>query len=79
MAAQALELRLKEQNKGRDILAPASNAVLAMLRDTATSDGRKVDHLSRDVVLYPRLEAATALVHSGAVLTAARKATGAAQ
>lgn len=79
MAAQALELRLSEQNKGRDVLAAASNAVLAMLRNTATSDGRKVDHLSRDQVLYPRLEAATGLVHSGAVLSAARKATGAAQ
>ncbi len=74
MAAQALELRLVEQGLDRAALAPAAQAVLAHLRKTATADGRKVDHLTQDVVLYPRLHAATDLVHSGAVLAAARAA-----
>ena len=74
MAAQALELRLVEQGLDRAALAPAARAVLAHLRKTATADGRKVDHLTQDVVLYPRLHAATDLVHSGAVLAAARAA-----
>ncbi len=71
MAAQALELRLFEQSAGHDVLAPASRAVLAMLRDHAATDGRPIDHLTRDVVLYPRLQAAAELVHSGAVLQTA--------
>lgn len=76
MAAQALDLRLTEQGMDASALAPASRAVRAMLRDTATADGRKVDHLTQDVVLYPRLHAATDLVHSGAVLAAANAALG---
>jgi histidine ammonia-lyase len=71
MAAQALELRLFEQNAGHDVLAPASRAVLAMLRDHAATDGRPIDHLTKDVVLYPRLQAAAELVHSGSVLRTA--------
>ena len=74
MAAQALELRLAERGLGADALSPASRAVLELLRRTAAADGRPIDHLERDVVLYPRLHAVTALVHSGAVLDAARKA-----
>jgi histidine ammonia-lyase len=74
MAAQALDLRLAERGFGDDALAPASRAVRAMLRQTATADGRTVDHLTRDVVLYPRLHAARDLVHSGAVAAAARAA-----
>ncbi|MBK8439035.1 MAG: histidine ammonia-lyase [Rhodobacter sp.] len=76
MAAQALELRLAERKMGRDALSASSRAVLAVLRETKTTDGRKVDHLTHDVVLYPRLHAATDLVHSGAVLAAARAALG---
>lgn len=71
MAAQALELRLFEQNAGHEVLAPASRAVLAMLRDHAATDGRPIDHLTKDVVLYPRLQAAAELVHSGSVLQTA--------
>ncbi|WP_413870939.1 HAL/PAL/TAL family ammonia-lyase [Albidovulum sp.] len=74
MAAQALELRLAERGAGPEALSPAARAVLAMLRATAATDGRPIDHLTRDVVLYPRLHAATDLVHSGAVRRAAQDA-----
>lgn len=68
MAAQALELRLDVAGKGPEALAPATRAVLELVRSTPTSDGRGIDHLTRDVVLYPRIRAAAALVGSGAVL-----------
>lgn len=74
MAAQALELRLIERGMGMEALAPASRAVLTLLRGTATADGRLIDHLERDKVLYPRLQKVTELVHSGAVLQAVRDA-----
>jgi histidine ammonia-lyase len=74
MAAQALELRLSERGLGADALAPASRAVLAMLRATNATDGRLIGHLDRDVVLYPRIHTATDLVHSGKVLETARAA-----
>ncbi len=74
MAAQALELRLAERGLGTEALSPATRAVLALLRESAATDGRPIDHLERDKVLYPRLHAVTELVHSGAVLEAARKA-----
>ncbi|MDH6232240.1 histidine ammonia-lyase [Mesorhizobium soli] len=76
MAAQALELRLAERGEGKDALSPASRAVLAMLRASAATDGRPIDHYERDEVLYPRLHAATALVHSGAVVQTAQAAMG---
>ncbi len=75
MAAQALELRLAERGMGATALAPASRAVLALLRGAAATDGRPIAHLTRDVVLYPRIDAVTTLVRSGAVLAAARAAT----
>jgi histidine ammonia-lyase len=71
MAAQALELRLAERGFGAEALAPASRAVLAMLRASAASDGRMIGHLERDIVLYPRLQRAAQLVNSGAVRDAA--------
>lgn len=74
MAAQALELRLNERGFDTDALAPASRAVLAMLRATPATDGRPIGHLERDLVLYPRIDKATELVNSGAVLAAARAA-----
>jgi len=74
MAAQALELRLAKEGLDGAALGRASRAVLAALRATTAGDGRTVDHLTQDVVLYPRLHAATDLVHSGAVLAAARAA-----
>jgi histidine ammonia-lyase len=74
MAAQALELRLAERKLGTDALASASRAVLELLRASAATDGRPIDHLERDKVLYPRLHAVTDLLHSGAVLKAAREA-----
>lgn len=74
MAAQALELRLAERGLGTEALSPASRAVLDLLRASATEDGRKIDHLERDKVLYPVLHKATELVHSGAVLKVAREA-----
>lgn len=76
MAAQALELRLAERKAGVDALSPCSRSVLRFLRDSAATDGRSIDHLKQDKVLYPRLQAATRLVHSGEVLAAARAASG---
>ena len=74
MAAQALELRLAERGAKGDALSPCSRSVLRWLRSSAATDGRLIDHLQRDTVLYPRLHAATQLVHSGEVLKAARAA-----
>ncbi len=71
MAAQALELRLAKLGLGTDALAPASRRVLEMLRASRATDGRPIDHLKRDIVMYPRVRAAAALVHEGAVLRAA--------
>lgn len=70
MAAQALELRLQVSGRGPEALAPATRAVLDLVRGTPTSDGRGIDHITRDVVMYPRIRAAAELVHSGAVLDA---------
>lgn len=75
MAAQALELRLATEGLSLDALAPATRAVLHLVRSTTTSDGRPIDFITRDVVLYPRLRAAIALVHSGAVCEAVRTIT----
>jgi histidine ammonia-lyase len=71
MAAQALELRLAKAGRGREALSPAARAVLDLVRGTAAADGRTIDHLERDVVLYPRIRASRDLVASGAVLRAA--------
>lgn len=75
MAAQAAELRLTESGRDSTALAPATAAVLRLVRETRTSDGGSIDHLSRDVVLYPRLRAAVELVHSGVVLETAHRHT----
>ncbi|HET8559611.1 MAG TPA: histidine ammonia-lyase [Marmoricola sp.] len=75
MAAQALELRLRKEGLGTDVLSPASRAVLELVRSTPTSDGGTIDHLTRDVVMYPRIRAATELVRSGAVVSTARPHT----
>ena len=68
MAAQALELRLAASGPARAALSPVTAAVLDLVRSTPTSDGRGIDHLTRDVVMYPRVRAAPDLVRSGAVL-----------
>ena len=68
MAAQALELRLAASGPARAALSPVTAAVLDLVRSTPTSDGRGIDHLTRDVVMYPRVRAAADLVRSGAVL-----------
>jgi histidine ammonia-lyase len=70
MAAQALELRLQVDGKPVEAISPPARAVLELVRSTPTSDGRGIDHISQDVVMYPRIRAATELVHAGAVLAA---------
>ncbi|MFG2884073.1 histidine ammonia-lyase [Streptomyces sp. NPDC048297] len=72
MAAQALELRLAEQGADHSALSAASRAVLDMVRTTRSADGRPVDHITQDVVMYPRVRTAIDLVHSGAVVEAVR-------
>jgi len=71
MAAQALELRLAKMGLDVDALAPATRRVLGMLRASRATDGRPIDHIRRDIVLYPRVRAARDLVHGGAVVRAA--------
>lgn len=71
MAAQALELRLDRAGKEHAALAPATRAVLELVRSIPTSDGTTITHLVRDVVMYPRVRSAAQLVHDGAVLAAA--------
>jgi histidine ammonia-lyase len=72
MAAQALELRLQREGLDPGALSAASRTVLQLVRTTRTADGRPIDHITRDVVLYPRVRAAIDLVHSGAVAGAVR-------
>ena len=67
MAAQALELRLAQPEHAGAKLARATRAALDLVRGTATGNGGTIDHLTRDVVIYPRLRAAADLVRSGAV------------
>ena len=71
MAAQALELRLARLGQGPQALAPATRRVLDMLRSSRSDDGRPIDHIRRDVLMYPRVRAARELVHGGAVVRAA--------
>ncbi|UKA63214.1 histidine ammonia-lyase [Arthrobacter sp. FW306-04-A] len=76
MAAQALELRMGMSATAGAKPAPASLAALALLRSTAAADGRPIDHIKQDVVLYPRLRKAGELVHAGAVVAAVNAAIG---
>ena len=71
MAAQALELRLAQPEHAGASLAPATRAVLDLVRATPTETGSTIEHLTRDIVMYPQLRTAAALVRSGAVLRAA--------
>jgi histidine ammonia-lyase len=70
MATQALDLRLQMSDGNKDNISPATRPVLELVRATPTSDGRYIDFIDEDVVMYPRIRAATELVHSGAVLHA---------
>ncbi len=72
MAAQALELRLQVEGKDISALSPASRTVLELVRSHRSADGRLIDHITQDTVLYPRVRSAVELVHSGAVLDALR-------
>ncbi|GAA4377786.1 HAL/PAL/TAL family ammonia-lyase [Paeniglutamicibacter cryotolerans] len=70
MAAQALELRLGLEATADARLSPAATAALALVRGSKSADGRPIDHISQDVVLYPRVRKALDLVHEGAVVEA---------
>ncbi len=76
MAAQALELRMRMPATAGAKPGIASLAALAYLRSTASADGRPIDHLTEDVVLYPRLRKAGELVHDGSVVAAVNAAIG---
>jgi histidine ammonia-lyase len=76
MAAQALELRMRLPATAGAKPGVASLAALAYLRSTASADGRAIDHLTEDVVLYPRLRKAGELVHDGSVVAAVNAAIG---
>jgi histidine ammonia-lyase len=75
MAAQALELRLTASGKDRSPLSPASRAVLDLVRSHRSADGRLINHITEDTVLYPRVRASVELVHTGAVVDAVRNIT----
>ncbi|MEO6201096.1 MAG: histidine ammonia-lyase [Cryobacterium sp.] len=72
MAAQALELRLQVSGKDRSALSATSRAVLDLVRNHRSADGRLINHITEDTVLYPRVRSAVELVHSGAVVDAVR-------
>ncbi|MFD1212082.1 histidine ammonia-lyase [Arthrobacter sp. GCM10027362] len=76
MACQALELRLARPDTASATVAPASRAVLELVRSSKSADGRPVDHIRKDVVMYPRVRTALELVHSGAVVNAVERALG---
>ncbi len=75
MAAQALELRLQVSGKDRSALSAASRAVLDLVRGHRSADGRLIDHITEDTVLYPRVRATVELVHTGAVVDAVRNSS----
>lgn len=68
MAAQALDLRIRQDEVTEDGLAAASRAVRALVRSSPDEQGQPVAHLTQDRVLYPWLRRAVELVHSGAVV-----------
>lgn len=71
MAAQALDLRILQDEVTEDGLAPTSRAVRALVRGSEDEQGQQVAHLTQDRVLYPWLRKAVELVHSGAVVATA--------
>ncbi|MEU6659095.1 histidine ammonia-lyase [Streptomyces sp. NPDC046821] len=80
MAGQALDLRLQAAGADPSALSPATRTAWETLRAARSADGRAVDAIEQDVVLYPRVRRAVELVHDGDVLRAvnARLAGGAA-
>jgi histidine ammonia-lyase len=75
LALQALELRVQEPGRAIDDISPAARRVLDLVRSTEASDGRPIDRLDRDAILYPRLKTMTDLVADGAILEAAAGGT----
>ena len=73
MASQALELRAMREETGDARPGPASAAALELVRSSTSADGRAIDHIRQDVVLYPRVRKALELVHSGAVVETVNK------
>lgn len=74
MASQALELRLGLEATADALLSPAAAAALALVRGTTSDDGRPIDHIRADVVLYPRVRKSLDLVHDGSVVLAVNQA-----
>ncbi|MBU2693693.1 histidine ammonia-lyase [Pimelobacter sp. 30-1] len=68
MAAQALDLRILQDEVTEDGLAPSSRAVRALVRSSSDEQGQPVTHLTQDRVLYPWLRRAVELVRSGTVV-----------
>ncbi len=62
-AAQGIDLRLRNLGRGTEMLGEGTRAAHACLRAS-------VPFLDRDRVLYPDLDRATALVHSGEIARA---------
>ncbi len=79
MAAQALDLRLVSLGEKPEALAATSRAVLELVRSTKIDDDKTINFHDRDVLMFPRMRAATDLIRSGAVLRTAStvKAKGA--
>jgi histidine ammonia-lyase len=74
MASQALELRLGLEATADARLSPAAAAALALVRGTSSDDGRPIDHIRADVVMYPRIRKALELVHDGTVVDTVNQA-----
>lgn len=77
MSVQALELRVQAGRPDGTVvsesdLSTTAQKVSSMLRSTSDEQGKKIAHLTRDVVLYPQVRTAASLVKQRAVLSAAR-------
>jgi histidine ammonia-lyase len=60
-AAQAIDLRLRQLGRGTEMLGAGTRAVHARLRED-------ISFLDRDRILFPDIERAAALVHSGEIV-----------
>lgn len=72
MATQALELRVNQGEVTEEGLSAAGRAVRNLVRSSSAADGRPLKHMTQDVVLYPWVRRATALVHDGDVVSAVK-------
>jgi len=79
MATQAIELRRQVGGESAGTPGPASRAAVELVRGSNSADGRPIDHITQDVVMYPRVRRCTELVHNGDVVRAVGRVLAAGQ